>query len=188
MELRKIIGLGVVLVFLLFVTVTYVSYSNRAELMRERGVIQIHLEGNVRLVLGHVYATIDKFTAQYDKTPHIPSFNEYLGSYFAKSNDKPVQVNDNETFVELHITITIEGKDTSKRTLLDKTVKIPYVWAGGNIDDNGVLTTYSYDVSPQIAYYEYSPYKVESKVFIDDDEKAKEVKWVTIEEPDLVPS
>jgi hypothetical protein len=182
MKLGRMIGLSIVAVILLFLTATYVQYSDYTRLLKDRGCWTVEVSGGVYLTGGSIYATIDQFRAQYDSSPEIPTFGQFLGDKFG-SGDKQSAVPANETFVEMRVTVTVKGEDGFEKTLLDKTTNVPYVWAGGTYGANGEIGSFDYSLGPYIAYHEFSPYKVTSKISIDGSQKATQTFYLTIPEP-----
>jgi hypothetical protein len=182
MKLRRMIGLGAVGVVLLFVTATYVQYSDQASLMQSRGVWTVEVEGSVYLTGGSIYGVIDNFRAQYDSSPVIPTFGEYLSDKFG-AGTKQGAVPANDTFVEMRVVVTVKGEGGYEKTLLDKTTNIPYTWAGGDFGANGLIGSFSYDLGPEIAYYEFSPFKITAKILVDNSQKAIETFYLTIPTP-----
>ena len=179
MRIKKLLGPVILIVILLFVTATYVAYMDKVELMRENGVWDVSVSGAVYLSGGSVYAVIDSLKAQYDAYPEVPTYSDYLGDIFDSHANTNEAIDDNQTFVEVRILITSEGKDLAKKTLLDKTLKIAYLWAGGDYGSDGKIASYSYDLGPYIAYQEYSPYKIICEVTVDG-KSIKETKYLTI--------
>lgn len=182
MKLGRMIGLGAVAVVLLFITATYVQYSDQTNLMKSRGVWTVELSGGVYLTGGSLYAAIDNFRAQYDDSPEIPTFGQFLGDKFG-GGAKQQSVPANDTFVKLRVTVTVKGEDGYEKTLLDKTTNVPYVWAGGTFD-NGLIGSFSYSLGPYVAYYEFSPLKITTKILIDNSQKAMQTFYLTIPEPE----
>lgn len=176
------IGLGIVAVVLLFITATYVQYSDQASLMSSRGVWTLEVSGGVYLQGGTITASISNFRAQYDSSPIIPTFGEYLSDKFG-GGSKQGAIPANDTFVEMRVIITVKGEGGYERTLLDKTTNVPYTWAGGIMGANGLIGGFSYDLGPYIAYYEFSPFKITTKVLVDNSQKAIESFYLTIPTP-----
>lgn len=179
MRIKKLIGPLVVVVFLLFITGTYVAYMEKVADMQDRGVWTVSVAGSVYLSGGEVYPVIQTMKCIYDKSPEIPTYGEYLDDMFSGGDDSSLEVSDNQTFVEVNILVTSESDGLSKRTLLDKTIKVAYLWAGGSFESDGKIAAFSYDLGPYVAYYEYSPYKITCEVSVDGHE-VKETRYLTI--------
>ena len=88
MKLRKIIGVAILLVFLLYISGTYVAYADKTALMEERGVWTVEFEGKVYFIGGELYAVITMLDAKYDCTPEIPSYSEYLWGMFEPESNQ----------------------------------------------------------------------------------------------------
>lgn len=181
MRIRKYIGPIIVIGMLLVLTSTYVGYMEKVDQMNSRGVVEIELVGSVYLSGGEVYAVIEKFNADFNAHPDIPTYTDYLNDMFSSDASSSVSVSDNETFVEVQITITCIG-DGIERTLLDKTVKVAYVWAGGSFENDGKIAVFEYILDPYVAYYEYSPYKLTCQITVDGNH-VSESEYLTV--PDL---
>ena len=165
MNLKRASGLVIVGVVLLFITATYVQYSDYSGLLKARGSWSVDVAGAVYLTGGTLSASISTFRAQYDANPDIPSFGQYLGDKFSggqKQGDIPAD----NTFVELRVIVTVKGEGGFEDTLLDKTTNIPYTWAGGTYGENGLIGSFGYSLGPYIAYYEFSPLKITAKVVV----------------------
>ena len=187
MKLGRMIGLGAVAVVLLFLTATYVQYSDQTSLMKSRGVWTLEVKGGVYLTGGSIYATIDEFRAQYDDSPVVPTFGQFLGDKFG-SGKKQSAVPANDTFVKLRVVVTVKGEDGYEKALLDKETNVPYVWAGGSYGQNGLIGSFDYSLGPYVAYYEFSPLKITTKVLIDNSQKATQSFYLTIPEPEQTAS
>lgn len=182
MKFRRMIGLGIVGIVSLFLLGSYVSYSNHIEALESRGSYGIVLEGSVYLTLGIVQPIVSSFKASFDSSPEIPGYMEYLSDRFSIGGGGPAQgVSDNETFVIVHITVTVSGADGFGSTLLDEDLRIAYLWAGG-LFDSGKIGVFSYSLGPYVAYHEFSPYKVTATVQAD---KAKIVTTEYLTIPDI---
>jgi len=180
MKLKRAIGLVIVGAVLLFVTATYVQYSDYSGLLRDRGSWSVDVAGAVYLTGGTLTASISTFRAQYDSSPDIPSFGQYLGGKFSgseKQGDVPVD----STFVELRVIVTVKGEGGFEDTLLDKTTNIPYTWAGGTYGENGVIGSFDYSLGPYVAYNEFSPLKITAKVVVPNSQQAS-IVWLSIPE------
>lgn len=164
MRIRQILGLAAVFVVLLFITATYVQYSNKLELYQQRGGYYVKAEGRVYLTGGELYAVINEFKGWFDATPDIPTYREHIGQMFDFGSSKPASVADNQTFTILNVVITQTADGMSSRNLLDKSIKIPYLWAGGDIGTNGEIGSFSYNLGPYVAYSEFSPLKITCQV------------------------
>jgi len=184
MKLGRIIGLVLVIGTLLFLTATYVQYSNYAELLKDRGCWAVDVSGGVYLTGGSIYATIDQFRAQYDSSPEIPTFGQFLTDKFG-SGEKQQAVPENDTFVKLRVVVTVKGENGYDAVLLDKTTNVPYTWAGGSIGQNGLIGSFDYSLGPYVAYYEFSPLKITTKVLVDNSQKAIQSFYLSIPEPEL---
>jgi len=185
MKLGRIIGLVLVIGTLLFLTATYVQYSNYAELLKDRGCWAVDVSGGVYLTGGSIYATIDQFRAQYDSSPEIPTFGQFLTDKFG-SGEKQQAVPENDTFVKLRVVVTVKGDNGYEDVLLDKTTNVPYTWAGGEIGANGLIGSFDHSLGPYIAYYDFSPLKITTKVLIDGSQKAIQSFYLSIPEPESV--
>jgi hypothetical protein len=183
MKLGRIIGLVLVIGTLLFLTATYVQYSNYAELLKDRGCWAVDVSGGVYLTGGSIYATIDQFRAQYDSSPEIPTFGQFLTDKFG-SGEKQQAIPENDTFVKLRVVVTVKGDNGYDAVLLDKTTNVPYTWAGGSIGQNGLIGSYDYSLGPYVAYYEFSPLKITTKVLVDGSQKAIQTFYLSIPEPE----
>ena len=183
MKLGRIIGLTIVAVTLLFLTATYVQYSNYAELLKDRGCWTVDVSGGVYLTGGSIYATIDQFRAQYDSSPDIPTFGQFLTDKFG-SGETQQAVPENDTFVKLRVVVTVKGENGYDDVLLDKATNVPYTWAGGSIGQNGLIGAFDYSLGPYVAYYEFSPLKITTKVLIDGSQKAIQTFYLSIPEPE----
>jgi hypothetical protein len=165
MKLKRAVGLVIVGAVLLFVTASYVQYSDYSGSLRDRGAWSVELAGAVYLTGGTLSVSISTFRVQYDSSPEIPSFGQYLGDKFSgseKQGDVPVD----STFVELRVIVTVKGEGGFEDTLLDKTTNIPYTWAGGTYGENGVIGSFDYSLGPYVAYYEFSPLKITAKAVV----------------------
>ena len=182
MRFRQIIGLGVACVFLLFLTGTYVAYSQQKELFETRGAYYVQAEGKVYFTGGKVYAVIQTFKAWFDKSPSIPTYSQYLGDMFDFGKSKPASVPSNYTFVTLEVQITVSADRMASKKLLDDSQRIPYLWAGGSIGSNGEIGSFSYTLGPYVAYHEFSPYKFTCQADVGAS-KVLETYYLTI--PDL---
>jgi hypothetical protein len=179
MRLRKLIAPVIVIGFLLFITGSYVAHLERMELLSTRGGWTVEVEGSVYLSRGVIYSTIDRFVVQYDSTPELSSYGDYLGDMFSSPPNDSMEVAPNQTLVEVHVLITSEGDGLAKRTLLDKIIDVAYVWAGGDFDSDGRIAVFSYELGPYVAYHEYSPYKIVCEVTADMDVE-RQTKYLTI--------
>ena len=181
MRLRQIIGLVIVLLFLLFLTGSYVSYSNQMELFEKRGGYFVKAEGKVYLTGGELYAVISTFRAWYDPAPDLPSYREHLGEMFDFGGSKPASISDNYTFTTLNVIISVSADGMSTKKLIDQEIKIPYLWAGGDIGTNGEIGSFSYELGPYVAYHEFSPLKMTCQANVGQ-EKALDSFYLTIPE------
>ena len=181
MRIRKYIGPIIVISMLLVLTSTYVGYMEKVDLMQSRGVVEVALEGSVYLSGGQVYAVIEHFNAEFNAHPEIPTYTDYLNDMFSSDSDGSTSVSDNQTFVEVHISIISYG-DGIERTLLDKTLKVAYVWAGGDFGTDGQIASFEYNLDPYVAYHEYSPYKITCQIEVDGSQ-VTESEYLTV--PDL---
>ena len=177
------IGLAVVGVMMLFVTATYVQYSDQTSLMKSRGVWTVDVSGSVYLTGGSIYSTIDSFRAQYDSSPAIPTFGEFLGDKFG-GGSKQGAIPANDTFVKMRVVVTVKGEGGYEQTLLDKTTNVPYTWAGGTMGANGEIGSFDYTLGPYVAYYEFSPFKITTKILVDGTQKAVQTFYLSIPEPE----
>ncbi len=183
-KLRQIIGIFVVLGFLLVVSGAYVGYSNCVSALSTRGAWTLEFSGTVSLVGGMIFADISSLKAQFNSNPSPPTFMQYFGERFKGDGSRPAQVALNETFVDVRCIVTIEGTNGyGVKTLLNKEIRIAYSWAGGTIGENGQIGSFNYNLGPEIAYHEFSPFKITGKVLIDNSQKATESVYLTI--PDL---
>jgi hypothetical protein len=185
MKPGRMIGLAIVAVILLFLTATYVQYSDYTGLLKDRGCWTVEVSGGVYLTGGSIYATIDQFRAQYDASPEIPTFGQFLGDKFG-SGEKQQAVPENDTFIKLRVVVSVKGESGYEKILLDKTTNVPYTWAGGSIGQNGLIGSYDYSLGPYVAYYEFSPLKITTKVLIDNSQKATQTFYLTIPESELI--
>ena len=80
--------------------------------------------------------------------------------------------------------VTVKGDNGYDAVLLDKTTNVPYTWAGGSIGQNGLIGSYDYSLGPYVAYYEFSPLKITTKVLIDGSQKAIQTFYLSIPEPE----
>ena len=183
MKLKRAIGLVIVGAVLLFVTASYVQYSDYSGSLRDRGAWSVDVAGAVYLTGGTLSVSISTFRVQYDSSPEISSFGQYLGDKFSgseKQGDVPVD----STFVELRVIVTVKGEGGFEDTLLDKTTNIPYTWAGGTYGENGVIGSFDYSLGPYVAYSEFSPLKITAKVVVPNSQQVSTV-WLSIPEPQL---
>ena len=178
MKLKRAAGLVIVGVVLLFITATYVQYSDYSGLLRTRGSWSVDVAGAVYLTGGALSASISEFRAQYDSSPDIPTFGQFLTDKFG-TGEKQQAVPANDTFVELRVIVTVKGEGGFEEALLDQTINIPYSWAGGTYD-NGQIGSFDYSLGPYVAYYEFSPLKITSKVSIDDSQKVVQTFYLSI--------
>ena len=183
MKLGRMIGLSIVAVILLFLTATYVQYSDYTSLLRDRGCWTVDVSGGVYLTGGSIYATIDQFRAQYDSSPEIPTFGQFLTDKFG-SGETQQAVPENDTFVKLRVVVTVKGENGYDDVLLDKATNVPYTWAGGSIGQNGLIGAFDYSLGPYVAYYEFSPLKITTKVLVDNSQKAIQSFYLSIPEPE----
>ncbi len=160
MKLTRIIGITAVLIVLLFITSAYVGYSDYVAKLKSNGDWMGEINGKVYLTGGSLFVTISTFKAHFEQAPEIPSFNEYLGNRFSSSNPKQQSIPENQTFAELRVVVTVVGENGFHKTLLDKTTRIPYFWAGGDIGTNNEIGSFSYSFGPYIAYPQFSPLKL----------------------------
>jgi hypothetical protein len=184
MKLGRMMGLAVVAVVLLFVTATYVQYSDQASLMKTRGVWTVDVSGGVFLAGGTLSASLSNFRAQYNAYPEIPTFGEYLGDKFGGGN-KQGAIPANDTFVKMRVVVSVKGEGGYEKTLLDKTTNVPYTWAGGQMGENGLIGSFAYSLGPYVAYYEFSPFKITTKILVDGAQKAVETFYLSIPEPEM---
>ena len=182
MKLKRIIGLAIVGIVLLFITASYVGYSDYAANLRTHGDWMGEVQGKVYLTGGSVYVTFTTFRAHFEASPDIPGFNEYLGDRFSSPNSKQESIPENQTFTELRVVVTVVGENGFHKTLLDKTTRIPYFWAGGDIGANNEIGSFSYEFGPYIAYHQFSPLKLTGQATCGNS-KATETFYLTI--PDL---
>lgn len=183
MKLRKLIGVIILLVFLLYITGTYVAYADKTALMEERGVWTVEFEGKVYFIGGELYAVITMLDAKYDSTPEIPDYSDYLWSQFDPEENQYVDVPYNNTLVKAMIEVRVTEGDLEERTLLKEEIDIPYLWAGGDMDSDGLIYSFSYQLGPYVAYYEYSPVKIEASIGLDIGTTISETSYLTI--PDM---
>jgi hypothetical protein len=182
MRIRKLVGPILVVVFLLFITSTYVAYSDKVEAMLLNGTWEVELSGGVYLSGGQVYSVISTFDADYDSTPSIPTYMDYLNGMFSSDTDSMPSLGLNQTFVDVRIRVICDYTGLADRTLLDKTINVAYIWAGGYLTTDGQIASFSYVLGPYVADHEYSPYKL--TVTIETEGKIiSESTYVTI--PDL---
>jgi hypothetical protein len=177
------IGLGIVAIVLLFITATYVQYSDQASLMKSRGVWTVDVSGGVFLAGGTLSASLSNFRAQYNAYPEIPTFGEYLGDKFG-GGAKQSAIPANDTFVKLRVIVTVKGEGDYEKTLLDKETNVPYTWAGGQMGENGLIGSFDYSLGPYVAYYEFSPFKITTKILVDGTQKAIQTYYLSIPEPE----
>jgi len=182
MRLGRIIGISVVLIVLLFITSAYVGYSDYVSNLKTHGDWMGEVQGKVYLTGGSLFVTFTTFRAHFESAPSIPSFNDYLGEKFFSSNPKQESVPENQTFAELRVVVTVVGANGFHQTLLDKTTRIPYFWAGGDIGANNEIGSFSYSFGPYIAYHQFSPLKLTGQATCGNS-KATETFYLTI--PDL---
>ena len=154
-----------VVVFLLFITSTYVAYSDEVEAMKLNGTWSVELAGGVYLSGGQVYSVISTLDADYDSTPELPSYMDYLnGMFSADSSDSAPSLGLNQTFVDVRIKVICDYTGLESKTLLDKTINVAYIWAGGYLTTDGQIASFSYVLGPYVANYEYSPMKITASI------------------------
>ena len=127
----------------------------------------VEFEGKVYFIGGELYAVITMLDATYDSTPEIPSYSEYLWGMFDPESNEVNDVPFNNTLVKATIEVRATEGDLEERTLLRETIDIPYLWAGGSMDSDGLIYSFSYLLGPYVAYYEYSPVKVSASINLD---------------------
>jgi hypothetical protein len=182
MRIRKLVGPIVVVVFLLFITSTYVAYSDKVEAMQLNGTWTVELVGGVYLSGGQVYAVISTFDADYDSTPDIPSYTDYLNDMLSVGNSGPAPtLGLNQTFVDVRIRVVCEYTGLESEVLLDDTINVAYLWAGGYLTTDGQIASFDYLLGPYVANHEYSPYKLTATVSIEG-KIISESTYVTIPE------
>lgn len=182
MRLRKIIGLIILAIVVIYITGSYVAYADKMALFEERGAWYVTFEGDVYFAGGEVYAVITEMEAYYDATPDLPDYQEYFFSMFDSQTNKVLEVPYNNTFVEAEIMVTATETGLAERTLLKEKISIPYLWAGGDMDSDGLIYSFSYELGPYVAYWEYSPIKVVASVGLDIGTTTSESSYLAIEE------
>jgi hypothetical protein len=182
MRLGRIIGVSVVLIALLFLTASYVGYSDYVTNLKTHGDWMGEVQGKVYLTGGSLYVTFTTFRAHFESSPSIPSFDQYLGDKFSSPSSKQQSIPENQTFAELRVVVTVVGANGFHKTLLDKTTRIPYFWAGGDIGANNEIGSFSYSFGPYIAYHQYSPLKLTGQATVGQ-AKATQAFYLTI--PDM---
>ena len=165
MRIRKLVGPVIIVVFLLFITSTFVGYSNEVEAMKASGVWTVDLDGAVYLSGGQVYSVISTLDGDYDSTPEIPTYTDYLNDLFSTdgSDAAPSQLM-NQTFVDVRIKVICDYSGMSDQVLLDKTLHVAYLWAGGYLTTDGQIASFSYVLGPYVANPDYSPMKITATV------------------------
>ena len=73
----------------------------------------------------------------------------------------------NNTLVKAMIEVRATEGDLEERTLLREEIDIPYLWAGGRMDSDGLIYSFSYTLGPYVAYWEYSPVKIVASIGLD---------------------
>ncbi len=182
MKLGRIIGIVVVLIVLLFITSAYVGYSDYVASLKSHGDWMGEIQGKVYLTGGSLYVTITTFRAHFEQAPDIPGFNEYLGEKFSSPSSKQESIPENQTFAELRVVVSVVGENGFHKTLIDKTTRIPYFWAGGDIGTNNEIGSFSYSFGPYIAYHQFSPLKLTGQATVG---QAKDTQAFYLTIPDL---
>lgn len=182
MRLRRIIGLIILAIVIIYVSGSYVAYYDRMAEFEQRGAWYVTFEGNVYFTGGEVYAVITELSTVYDLTPELPSYQEYFFSMFDSSTNRAIEVPYNNTFVEAEIMVRATETGLAERTLLKESISIPYLWAGGDMDSSGLIYSFSYELGPYIAYWEYSPIKVVASIGLDIGAMISETSYLSVPE------
>jgi len=165
MRIRKLVGPVILVVFLLFITSTFVAYSDEVEDMKANGTWDVELVGAVYLSGGQVYSVISTLDADYDSTPDIPTYSDYLNDMFSgDGSDAAPSMLLNQTFVEVRIKVICDYDGLADKTLLDKTMNVAYLWAGGYLTTDGQIASFSFLLGPYVANPDYSPMKITASV------------------------
>ena len=94
--------------------------------------------------------------------------------------NKITSIPDNNTLVEMNLLVKATETGLKERTILDEKIDIAYLWAGGSMDSDGMIYNFTFSLGPYVAYWEYSPVKVNAELELDTGFTTTKNAYVTI--------
>ncbi len=177
----NIVGLAVVLGAFLFVTGTYVNYTNLTDSMQKYGAWSVETAGSVQVVIGSGVATIYNLTGSYTSHPTPPTYGQYLTDMLSsKPSPFGTQPYNETVLFKVRVIVTAQDANRTFWTLFDQTNAVRLFWNGGQIGIDGTVMTWDIHLGPYIDRSIASPVKLESRVLIDGSQKAIFDSYMTL--------
>lgn len=152
----------VVVVVVLYIVATYVAFMRYTEAATAQGVWEIRFQSAFEVTPITVRILSPSITVEYDKSPELPDYSDWLFSRFRASDATKDRDKDSVVY-SIRLTVSTVVNERIKRTITEMTYYI-------HLDDLGTTTLLSLNKTfgPYIAYNSSLPMKAQFVLEVSD--------------------